>query len=154
MIAVPETIRSLDTNLRNKFTKSIRKDLSYGIVDLMHDSNSKLGSVKFPEMNRNVMTSLNKEGKKIDFHSGISSPASFVRRNAKSTGGALINNSLEAIAMSGSGSVRAPLDMEGAKEQRQRANKVFNEEMVEKVKEYQQKRLHDLEETKKKIIAK
>jgi len=92
--------------------------------------------VRFPEMGRNVMTSLNKDGKKIDFRAIVNSPA-MSRRNAKSTGGALMTNSLEAIGMAGHSLIRAPLDMEGAKEQRQRANKVFNEEMVEKVKEYQ-----------------
>ena len=56
--------------------------------------------------------------------------------------------------MSANSSIRVALDMEGAKEHRQRANKVFEAEMVEKVKEYQQKKLHDIEETKKKIVAK
>ena len=47
-----------------------------------------------------------------------------------------------------------PHDMEGAKMQRLEANKVFNDEMVQKVKEYQIKKAEDLEEAKRKVIAK
>ena len=117
------------------------RDLS---LELPNDSN-----IKLPQVGRNIMTQLNKGSSKFDFGTPILSPAA--RRNTKSSS---IKTTLEAIGMASNGSIVIPHDMEGAKEQRLHANRVFSEEMVQRAKEYRLKKAEDLEDAKKKIIAK